>query len=123
MLEIPPEWNEVPDFIMEDGDILPENMRPGKRRKEEVLRGRRKRRKKNGNILLLYLGGHKTLTDSIPKTGMKTNEKGRVANTRQIPEDLTDGVSQRSPRESSGRIWSSQSQVPMFNTKGADSEH
>ena len=24
MLEIPPEWNEVPDLIMEDGDILPD---------------------------------------------------------------------------------------------------
>ena len=32
MLEIPPEWNEGPDLILEDGDILPENMRPEKRR-------------------------------------------------------------------------------------------
>ena len=29
----------------------------------------------NGNILLLYLGVHKILRDSIPKTGMKTNKK------------------------------------------------
>ena len=36
MLEIPPEWNEVPDLILEDGDILPENMRPEKRRRDEI---------------------------------------------------------------------------------------
>ena len=36
MLEIPPEWNEVPDLIMEDEDILPENMRPEKRRRDEI---------------------------------------------------------------------------------------
>ena len=42
MLEIPPEWNEVPDLIMEDGDILPENMRPDKRRRDEISSGQRK---------------------------------------------------------------------------------
>ena len=36
MLEIPLEWNEVPDLIMEDGDILPENMRPDKRKRDEI---------------------------------------------------------------------------------------
>ena len=36
MLEIPPEWNEVPDLIMEEGDILPENMRPEKWKREEI---------------------------------------------------------------------------------------
>ena len=45
MLEIPPEWNEVPDLIMEDVDILPEDMRPDKRRRDEISRGRRKQRK------------------------------------------------------------------------------
>ena len=34
MLEIPPEWNEVPDFNMEVGVILPENMRPEKWRRD-----------------------------------------------------------------------------------------
>ena len=47
MLKISLEWNEVPDLIMEDGDILPEDMRPDKRRKDEISQGRRKRRKEN----------------------------------------------------------------------------
>ena len=47
MLEIPPEWNEVPDFILEDGNILPENMKPEKRRIDEISRGLRKRRKED----------------------------------------------------------------------------
>ena len=32
MLEIPPEWNAVPDLMMEDGDILPEDTRRDKRK-------------------------------------------------------------------------------------------
>ena len=36
MLEIPPEWNEVQDLIWEDGDILPDNMRSEKRRRDEI---------------------------------------------------------------------------------------
>ena len=36
MLEIPPECNEVTDLILEDGDTLPENMRPEKRRRDEI---------------------------------------------------------------------------------------
>ena len=42
MLEIPLEWNEVPELIMEDVDILPENMRPEKQRRNEISRGWRK---------------------------------------------------------------------------------
>ena len=38
MLEILPEWNEVPDLILEDKDILLENMRPEKRRRDEMER-------------------------------------------------------------------------------------
>ena len=45
MLEIPPEWNEVPDLMMEEGDILPEDTRPDKRKRDEIFRGRRKRRR------------------------------------------------------------------------------
>ena len=48
MLEIPTEWNEVPDFIWENGDILPENMRPEKRRKTEE--GRRYPGRKTGTF-------------------------------------------------------------------------
>ena len=47
MLKIPLEWNEVPDFIMEDGDILPENMRPEKQRRDEISQGLRKRWKED----------------------------------------------------------------------------
>ena len=47
MLEIPLEWNEVPDLIMEDGDILPEEMRPDKQRRDEISRGQRKLRKED----------------------------------------------------------------------------
>ena len=47
MLEIPPEWKEVLDLIIEDGDILPENMKPEKQQRDEISRGRRKRRKED----------------------------------------------------------------------------
>ena len=46
-LEAPPGWNEVEDLIMDDGDILVENMKPEKRRRDEVARGRRKQRKED----------------------------------------------------------------------------
>ena len=47
MLEIPSEWNEVPDLIMEDGDILPEYMRLDKGRRDISSQGWRKRRKED----------------------------------------------------------------------------
>ena len=34
MLDIPPEWHVVKDLILDDGDILSENMRPEKRRRD-----------------------------------------------------------------------------------------
>ena len=46
-LNAPPAWNEVEDLMMEDGEILEENTRPKKRRKEEISWGRRKRRKED----------------------------------------------------------------------------
>ena len=36
VLDIPPEWIEVQDLILEDGDIFSENMRPQKRMRDEV---------------------------------------------------------------------------------------
>ena len=45
MLDTPPELNEVKNLIMDDGDILEENMRPEKRRRDEIVQGRRKQRK------------------------------------------------------------------------------
>ena len=41
------EWNEGPDLIMEDGDILPEDMRTDERRRDEISREQRKRRKED----------------------------------------------------------------------------
>ena len=35
-LNAPPAWNDVEDLIMEDGEILEENTRPEKRRREEI---------------------------------------------------------------------------------------
>ena len=47
MLEVPPEWNEVPDLMMEEEDVLPEATGSTKRRRDEISRGRRKRRKED----------------------------------------------------------------------------
>ena len=47
MLDTPPGWNEVEDLIMDDGDILAENMRPEKRRRDEIAQGWRKWRKED----------------------------------------------------------------------------
>ena len=46
-LDAPLGWNEVEDLIMDDGEILAKNMKPEKRRIDEVARGRRKRRKED----------------------------------------------------------------------------
>ena len=45
MLEVPPEWNEVPDMMMEDKEVLPEAEGSIKRKRDEVAQGRRKWRK------------------------------------------------------------------------------
>ena len=45
MLEFPPEWNEVPDLMMEDKDVWPASEAAIKRKIDEVAWGRRKRRK------------------------------------------------------------------------------
>ena len=42
MLDAPLGWNDVKDLIMEDKEISAENMKPKKRRRDEVARGRRK---------------------------------------------------------------------------------
>ena len=84
MLEIPPEWNEVLDLTMEEGDILPEDTRPDKQKRDEISRGQRKRRReddirqRNKNILPQYLGGYKIWRDSIPKIGKKTNKRKMI---------------------------------------------
>ena len=45
MLEFPPEWNEVPDLMMEDKDVLPEAEGSTKRKRDEVTQGQRKLQK------------------------------------------------------------------------------
>ena len=45
--EVPPEWNEVPDLMMEEEDILPEDTGSNKQRRDEISRGQRKRRKED----------------------------------------------------------------------------
>ena len=47
MEEVPPEWNEVPDLILEDEDVLPEAVGSTKRKQDEVTQGRRKWRKED----------------------------------------------------------------------------
>ena len=44
MLELRPVWNKEQDIILDDVDILPGDLRPEKRKREEISRGRRKRR-------------------------------------------------------------------------------
>ena len=36
MLEIPPEWNNVQDLLMEEEDTLPEDTRPDKQKRDEI---------------------------------------------------------------------------------------
>ena len=61
MLEVPPEWNEVPHLMMEEEDVLPEATGSTKWRQDEVSRGRRKQQKeddirpeKHGHSLTVY---------------------------------------------------------------------
>ena len=50
ILATPPGWNEVEDLILDDGDILAENMKPEKRRRDEIAQGRRKWREEDNII-------------------------------------------------------------------------
>ena len=47
MLEVPPEWNEVTDLMMEDKDVRPATEGAAKRKIDEVARGQRKWRKED----------------------------------------------------------------------------
>ena len=83
-MEIPPEWNEVPDLIMEEGDSLSGNLRPEKRKREEISRGWRKQRNEDDiraakqSILLLYLIGQGIHRGSMLKNGMKINKRKMI---------------------------------------------
>ena len=43
----PPEWKKVLDLMMEEENILPEDARPDKRKRDEISRGRRKQRRED----------------------------------------------------------------------------
>ena len=47
MLEVPLEWNEVPDLMMEDEDVQPATEGAAKQKMDEVTQGWRKRRKED----------------------------------------------------------------------------
>ena len=47
MLEVPPEWNDVPDLMMEDKDVRPATKAAVKRKIDEEALGRRKQRKED----------------------------------------------------------------------------
>ena len=47
MLEVPPEWNKVPDLMMEEEDVLSEATGSTKGRRDENSQGPRKRRKED----------------------------------------------------------------------------
>ena len=45
--EVPPEWNEVSDLMMENKDVLPATEGAAKQKFDEVALGRRKQRKED----------------------------------------------------------------------------
>ena len=47
MIDVPPEWNEVPGLMMEDKDVRTATEGAAKQKIYEVARGRRKRRKED----------------------------------------------------------------------------
>ena len=81
MLEVPSEWNAVPDLIIEDKEGMMITETYTKRKRDEVAQGHRKRQKeydtvwRNMNIIPQYLGEHETQQDSILNTGMSFNRK------------------------------------------------
>ena len=73
MLEVPLEWNEVPDLMMEEEDVLPETT-------ESPEGGENDGRKtisswRNEDTRPQYHRGYKIQRDSIPKIGTKTNKR------------------------------------------------
>ena len=63
-------------MIMEDGEILEENTRLEKRRRDEVAQGgKTTSARRNKNILLVHPRERGILRDSIPRIGMMINRK------------------------------------------------
>ena len=64
MLEVPPQWNEVPDLMMEEEDVLTKATGSIKRRRDEISRGWKKQRKED-NIWLKKQGHSPTVSRRI----------------------------------------------------------
>ena len=64
MLEVPSEWNEVPDLMMEEEDVLPQATESTKWRRDKISRGRRKRCKED-NIRPEKQGHSPTVSERI----------------------------------------------------------
>ena len=75
MLDIPSEWNEVPDLMMEDKDVRPANEAAVKRKIYEVAQGQRKWRKEDDICLETCEHSPTVQRDSILKIGMKLYRK------------------------------------------------
>ena len=81
MLEVPPEWNEVPDMMMEDEDVLPRLEDPPNRREMKLPKGGENGGRKmisslrNMDIRPQCLVDHKIQRGSILKTGMRFSKK------------------------------------------------
>ena len=81
MLEVPLEWNEVPDLMMEEEDVLPETT-------ESPEGGENDGRKtisswRNKDIHTQFPEEYKIQRDSIPKIGTKYSKK-KTSGKRQI---------------------------------------
>ena len=81
-LGVSPEWNEVPNLMMENQDVLLKAEGYTKRKRDEVaLSGENGRRRKMiSDLRNLYirpklLGGHKIQRGSLLKIGMKFSRK------------------------------------------------
>ena len=81
MIEVPPEWNEVPDLMMEEEDFRPATVGATKQKRDEVAGGGENGRKKtisalrNMHIRPQCPRGHRIQEDSILKIGMKFSRK------------------------------------------------
>ena len=102
-------------MIIEDEDILHEDMRPDKRRRDEISRGQRKRRKED-DIRAEKQEHSPTVSPRIQNPeGFysedwdkdKQEEDEWQTQVSEDLKDLTDGVSQQSPKDSSKRRQSS----------------
>ena len=80
----------------------PRNLINEENKGKKMISGRR-----NEDTHLQYHGGYKIQRDSIPKIGTKTSKRKTIGKCqisgRKVAENLTDGVSQLSPGDSSGR--------------------